>query len=185
MKNNEEESINSLLIDLGLAFFMAQSIEFNLVGLLGMSKKYGKLESEKNAHELMTMYFSKTMGNVKRDVSELISISEELDEMLRVALDSRNWLVHNFYREFGASAFSEKYREKARMSLKKARKIFERTNELISEEIILQGKKCGISEECIDQMRSRGVNNYISNEKEPNDMWDKSLDKLTFRNFDI
>ncbi|MDQ2178000.1 hypothetical protein [Marinifilum sp. D714] len=185
MKQTEEESINSLLIELGLVFYLGQSVESNLVILLGMAKKSGELKSDKSVRELMTMYFSRTMGSIKRSVSELVDINEDLEEILKVALDARNWLAHSFYREYAPSAFDENYRSKAKLVLNKAKEIFERTNELITKEIELQGAKCGLSHDKLDQMRIDGMQNYIACEKAPNEMWDESLNKTSWQSFEI
>lgn len=185
MKQVEDESISSLLTGLGLVFFLGQSVEFNLVILLGMAKKSGELKSDKSVRELMTMYFSRTMGNIKKSVSEIININEDLEEILKVALDSRNWLAHSFYREYAPSACDENYRNKAKVVLNKAKEIFERTNELIIVEIELQGVKCGFSQYKMNQMRTDGMQNYIDCEKAPNEMWDESLNKTSWQNYEI
>ena len=185
IKQTEEESINSLLIELGLVFFISQSVEFNLVTLLGMAKKSGDLKSEKNVRELMNTYFSRTMGSIKRSVSDLIDINEELEELLKITLETRNWLAHNFFREYSPATSNENYRINAKIVLKKAKDIFEKTNELIKEEIILQSGKCGITEEQRLQMNLNGMNNYINSEKSPNEMWDEPLNKTSWQKYRV
>lgn len=73
----------------------------------------------------MDAKYKQTLGRIIRDFSKKVEISEQLAEIMAVALDARNWLAHRFFREFGMSALSEEMQDIAIKKLNECGELFD------------------------------------------------------------
>ena len=106
-----------------------------------------------------------------------MKITSELKKKLDLSIEARNWLVHNFYREYGLAYLSDEIRMRAYGKLKKAKYLFEETNELLSIEIEKYCKELGMSKEYIDDLNEKSLEEYYNNRQEMSKFWDNKLSK--------
>src|SRR5437764_171439 len=102
MAIDEERVTELLLIELGLAFVNAQALEYGMTSLFAASKLMKSGEAARSTlRQLMDTRYSQTLGRLINDAAGQLGLGVELTEVLREALQQRNWLVHDFYREHG------------------------------------------------------------------------------------
>jgi len=174
VKANE---IEKLLSKLGLVFFISQSVEYNLVTIISLAQLSGEIDSEKSIRELMNTYYSYTMGRTKNDLVNKLEIEDDLKEQLNKVIVARNWLAHNFYREYGLSAFNQEVRLLAFDKLNKAQELFEKTNELLVEVIYKKGERAGYSKEDIDGINERYQKKCVDEVLPAEKFWEEELSK--------
>lgn len=174
--NCEDEK--EFLSQLGLTFFIGQSLEFQLITLLASAKDSGDLVCDLSIRDLMNKYFLKTFGQTSRDIFSKISIEKTLIDKIERCLKARNWLIHHFYREYAPAAFDSTIMKQAKIDLKKIQTIFEETSELLELEI---KKYLKMTDDEFTIKSSLAMNDYIheskSNIGKIEDLWDDSVNK--------
>lgn len=102
--NSEDEDGKTRLIYayFGLAIYFAQCLEqtfINMTWLNRVSKKKAKFQNEINEIIDAIESSKKTMGALIHEVKIEYSLPENLETDLKKVLDTRNYLVHKFFKE--------------------------------------------------------------------------------------
>lgn len=112
---------HELFRDFGFAAFKAQMLESSLVHLLLAADKSGmiKLENKKSI-ELELVLSKKTLGPLIEELRKG-GISADLDEILKDALEARNFLTHHFFNWHSKAFATENERGSMLRELQKLR----------------------------------------------------------------
>lgn len=94
------EKHNNLLSLLGLALLNAQALEYSIVTLFAINKLLIDGKWSKDIRNLMKSKYRQTLGKLLNDVSKKIKLKSDIESRLFEALKMRNWVVHNYFREF-------------------------------------------------------------------------------------
>lgn len=165
------------LREYGLAFFTSQTLEFTMISLIGLNNKIGKFEVEKTTQEVMDTFFGKTMGSAANKILRKIDIGEDLSEKLPIALEARNWLVHNFYREYSAIVSVADRIDDVIELVRKARVLFEDTIDSINDEIMKLYSTIGMSQEEVMERGRQSIDHYLMEEGSPETLWNQNHKK--------
>lgn len=109
---------------LGRAMFRAQAMEDILITLFA-ALHLSEEESKETVKALMTAKYKQTLGKIIRDFAKKANIPKSLEDILLIALESRNWLAHRFFREFGMAGLSIEMQEIAINKLKECDELFD------------------------------------------------------------
>jgi len=163
----------NFLKEYGLAFFTSQTLEFSMISLIGLNNKIGMFELEMTTQEVMDTFFGRTMGNATNKILEKIDIGHELSEKLPIALDARNWLVHNFYRENAALLSVDERIDEVTILVRKARILFEESVDLINDEIMKLYSTIGINQEEALARGCRAINQFLMEDVPTDVLWNR------------
>ncbi len=148
----ESEQIREVYAWYGLAMYLAQCLERELAMVL--STKYGPGPTKITRgqfDDLLESMFSKTLGQLVRDIRELANLSEYETEQLQVALDTRNWLAHRYFWERAVDFMSESGRESMIEEIQEAAHAFQTLDELFTKKTLEWGEPYGFTQERLDQ----------------------------------
>lgn len=108
----------------GRAMFRAQAMEDILITLIG-ALHLSESETNETVKALMEAKYKQPLGRIIKAFARKANISEELQEIMQVALEARNWLAHRFFREFGVAALSEEMQDIAIDKLRECDELFD------------------------------------------------------------
>lgn len=111
------DDLYRLVAALGMAAFQAQSLEHSLVSLFAATFIRDQGRWSQQVRQLMDERYGQTLGRLIRDANKRLSIPPDLASTLEAALQERNWVIHHFYREYGALGLSAAMTENATAKL--------------------------------------------------------------------
>ena len=140
----------------GLAMYRAQCLERELAIIL--ATKYGPGPFNVSRTEFNSIFeklFSKSLGQLVSNITQLSALSEDEEERLKAALEKRNWLVHRYFWERVVDLLS--YSGLASMidELQDTADIFESLDELFTTKTREWGESVGISKELVNEHLER------------------------------
>lgn len=105
--SEEDEEIMYVYANFGLAVYAAQCLEHELVNdflyleLIPNQKalRIQKSDWERVFDAFTSEHFKKTLGMLIKHLAELTNVDAELQEKLTKVLETRNWLVHHYFKE--------------------------------------------------------------------------------------
>jgi hypothetical protein len=98
----------------------------------------------------------RTLGNLLRQITGIISFDETIIGIIDVALEKRNYLTHHFFRAHNFAIFSKDGRREMTKELKEIQRTFGTARSYLSAISSLLGKHAGIQEAEIEQLVERG-----------------------------
>jgi hypothetical protein len=109
-EDDVDEHVKEVYARFGLAFYCAQVLEHGIVNAMVVlhlipSRRHlaGAPEAWANlVDNFMSRHFETTMGRMIRDLQSVTTIPSNLEDLLRQALQKRNWLAHEYFRERAA-----------------------------------------------------------------------------------
>ena len=162
-----DDKHNKLLSLLGLALLNAQALEYSIVTLFATNKLLIDGKWSKDIRHLMKSKYKQTLGKLLNDVSRKINLKSDLKSRLFEALKMRNWVVHNYFREFAPVIASDILTDKAIKKLYKTALFFEQISDEINEINLKLMQQSGKSGEDIIESINKAVKSYFdAKEKE-------------------
>ena len=145
----------------GLAMFRAQCAEQSIMQLLVFFDFFDKrVETEESAEQWEKDFdeFGKATSikitqRLIKAMNELRVIDEEIEELLTLAQEKRNWLVHNYFNDRSLDITSEKGRDKMLEELDDAISIFNQVEEILSPITKELCDKYGLSEDVLEGIK--------------------------------
>ena len=110
---------------LGYAVLDSQKLEYSLAFMMLMLNNELNLSNNEHDEKIdnyMQSLSKKTLGNLTKQLQEIVTVSEGFKEKLESALDARNYLIHKFFHEQGENLLTINGREKALLLVKEKRK---------------------------------------------------------------
>lgn len=150
------EQVKEVYAYFGLAMYMAQCLERKLA--ITLATRYGPGPTEITRAEyddLLNRLFSRTLGQLVRDIGKLAELNPEEEERLQRALRKRNWLAHRYFWERAADFFSEAGRVLMIRELQEAVKTFEALDQLFVRKTMEWAEPRGITHQSIEQEMER------------------------------
>ena len=150
---------------LGTACFQAQSLENSLVSLFAV-----KLVSDQGCwvpkvRDLMDTRYGQTLGRLVKDAAKELNLPPHVAVLLEEALKRRNWVVHHFYREYGAAGLSSQLTHEATMRLQDNWRLLENAAEQVHELSIERQVSAGKSKEQVLQGIESALQRYLSKDE--------------------
>jgi hypothetical protein len=162
---DENEHTKNVYAHFGLAVYFSQVREHGLVNTLLFAdllpsrapavKTRGQWE--KAFDSFMDDHFRTTLGRMIQSLQSAVAVPVDLESLLRVALEKRNWLAHHYFRERAEDFMTENGRNKMIAELDEARDLFEKADNRLGELMKPLREKYGFTDEKIDELFSEKV----------------------------
>ncbi len=149
----------------GLALYLAQCLEHEIVNSLGvvaivqiLGKKWPVTRTEiaeyqSQVDNIWDEHFERTLGQLLKVLNKSnAKISSSLDSDLRESLETRNRLVHRYFRERAEAWFQADGRKAMAEELKAMQEQFKKTDHALHEVTSRIRNACGITEETITRV---------------------------------
>ena len=105
--DSESEQIREVYTWFGLAMFHAQGLERQLAIVLTTKYVPDPTRVSITAFDnILERLFSRTLGQLLKEVGTLTKLSEDEEERLQKALGKRNWLAHHYFWEWSVDFLS-------------------------------------------------------------------------------
>jgi len=143
----------------GLAMYYAQSLEHGMVNLLVAIRRVKEPDAcYDDIEAFFDRGYKKTLGTLLKDVGRHIDIPEELDGLLRDAMNGRNYLVHNYFRERTVELQTMDGKRAMIDELYGYQELFRRAGGLVDAITVQLMERLGISRETVEKeiKRMRG-----------------------------
>ncbi len=152
----ESEQTKEMYAWYGLAMFHAQCLEKQLGIVLATKYGPGPTRITRGQFEdLLNSRFSRTLGQLVREIRKLANLSEGEAEQLQAALVKRNWLAHHYFWDRAVDFMSEAGRDSMIEELQEAAHTFHVLDELIHRETEEWGEARGVSQEVVNKYLQR------------------------------
>ena len=152
----DPEQVKEVYAHFGLAMYQAQCLEQQLALIL--ATKYGpgptKISIVDFEHLLDGLY-TRTLGQLVREIGKLASLSEDEEGSLQQALSKRNWLAHRYFSDRSVDFLSESGRDMMVEELREVSEFFHSLDELFTQRTMEYVETLGITQELIDQQLER------------------------------
>ena len=84
----------------GLAIYQVQVLEHTIVNAMVVARMPDRDRISRRAIDgFMDREFDRTLGRLVRELGKYASVPDDLVDVLSQALEKRNWLVHDYFRE--------------------------------------------------------------------------------------
>ena len=158
--DSESEQIKEVYAHFGLAMYMAQCLERGLA--ITLATRYGPGPTKitrAGFDELLDRLFSRTLGQLVREIGRLAELNEEEEERLQQALHKRNWLAHRFFWDRAADFTSRARRVSMIQELQEAVNTFEALEQLFMRKTTEWEESRGITHQSIEGEMERLLGN--------------------------
>lgn len=148
---NEELHVKEVYAHFGLASYMAQCLERSIAMILVYI--YGKGPTEITRTELdqvLNKTFKKTMGQLIKELGSK-NDADFVELELDLALEKRNWLIHNYFYDRSGYFLTQKGRDMMIVELIEIRELLERIDDIFVEICDEKIKGFGVSEEKVQE----------------------------------
>jgi len=157
MMKNEELHIKEVYAYFGLASYMAQCLERSIAMILIFVHGKGPTEiTRAELDEVLNKKFKMTMGQL---IKELISDKKSnfLGVDFDLALEKRNWLMHNYFYERSGHFMTPEGRNIMLVELTELRVLFEKIDNILEEIVSEKVKEFGVSEEKVQEYITKSL----------------------------
>ena len=151
MNMNDDEHIKEVYTHYGLAMYHAQCLERSLCILLAAEASPDLTKIKKSDYEdILDSLFKKTLGSIIKRLKQKVTISDELEKDIEMALQKRNWLAHNYFWERAGHFMSFKGRNYMLQELKNMSSFFDNIDSNISNITDEWAQKQGVTQNQIE-----------------------------------
>lgn len=148
MSTFDEDNHKDIYAYFGRTIYYAQVLEHGIVNAMAVCKlSQGLSFTRSDIDPFMDNQFQKTLGTLIKNLRKIMPISHELEGSLSIALNKRNWLVHNYFRERATDNLTYEGRQKMIAELERTKKLFIKVDKLLDKEMSPFMKKCGFTDE--------------------------------------
>ena len=155
----------------GLALYHAQVLEHGLVNALVfldlIPSRRAQVASASSWPQLlngfMDRHFEDTMGQMLRSLAAVTAVPSELEGLLRDALQRRNWLAHDFFRERATEFLTSAGRDQMLAEVDECRFSFQTADRGLDDATRTSRQAAGISDEMLKRVtqemiaKARGI----------------------------
>jgi transcriptional regulator with XRE-family HTH domain len=151
VSNMNEEEHRGIFAHYGAAASWGQHLETTLMTILMANGRLrGTATTTQEIDALETILGKKTLGNLARTVRAEVQLPEQTEEMIRIALDKRNYLIHHFFSERAFDFNTATGRQKLLTELREIQAILCAANTLARTLLNGLAKVLGITPEMIE-----------------------------------
>ena len=151
---DKDEHVKEVYARFGLSMYFAQVLEHGIVNAFiflelipktNCKWKPGEFDSYLNGE------FDKTLGQLICKLRSLTNINNDLETLLRSALERRNRLAHHYFRERASEFMSTSGRDSMIQELQQCQKLFKQADEELETIITPLRVKFGITDAKIEE----------------------------------
>lgn len=147
---DESEHCKEIYAHAGLALYFAQVLEHGVVNAMVISRMPEREQVTRvEIAAFEAEQFEKTLGTMLKRMRRYVTVPPDVDTLLTEALRKRNWLAHQFFREFAEQFMSAKGRDEMMAWLQNAQSVFQRADKEMEALTTPICEKYGITEEAI------------------------------------
>mgnify|MGYP007051731003 CR=1 FL=1 len=166
---DESEHSKECYAHFGLAVYYSQVLEHQLVNMLVLLKRtQGLLPTEDDFDTLYERKFSNTLGQLINEIKQVFELTDEELQEMKSILKTRNFIVHDFFKEKITLTFTRTGRneiiEELRSFVNRVKIMDARLVELSSELL----EKMGITQQMLDDEARMAKEEEINKEYEGN-----------------
>ncbi|AFL99306.1 hypothetical protein Desde_0866 [Desulfitobacterium dehalogenans ATCC 51507] len=116
---NEDEHSKELYAYFGLAVFHAQVLEHQLVNMIVLMKYLQKeVITSNDIEQLYSRKLSNTMGKLINEIKQIFWLEDDEVKQHKTILEKRNFIVHDYFKDRIALAYSKDGRDSMIIELK-------------------------------------------------------------------
>ena len=136
----------------GLAIFQAQILEIEIVTSMVIAMFPKKdLIGRQGISTFMDQQSTYTLGKLLQELKKYASVSDELEQILKEALEKRNWLVHYYFKERAEEFMSSAGCNLMISELEGAQQIFGDATHTLNTSVKPIRGRFGLTDEVIDR----------------------------------
>lgn len=155
-ENNEH--IKEVYARFGLAVYCGQVLEHDLVNamvFLDFIPTHGykvstRHEWETKVDSFMDHHLGTTMGRMLKNLAAVTTVPPDIEKLLREALQKRNHLAHDFFRERALDLMTQAGRERMLIEVDACRELFEKAAEALEAIVQPLRVRFGMTDESIE-----------------------------------
>jgi len=159
MDDPESEHCKEVYARFGLAMYEAQVLEHGIVNALVIVDLIperrplarSRTEWENDFDEFMGRQFKHTMGRLLRYLGSITKPPPDLGDLLTRALEKRNWLAHEFFRERATEFVTSKGRDQMLTEVDECAALFRSADEALVNVMQPLRTKQGITNEMLEK----------------------------------
>ena len=129
----ESAALRPVIYELGVAIYVAQQFETNLLFLICLVANRESLPAKEAFVNAFGVYSEKTLGQLAKALRIRLAIPEHYEVFLREGVDARNKIVHGFVQRNTEKFWTVKGREELIDELREAQHILAKRLEAITE----------------------------------------------------
>lgn len=160
---DKNEHVKEVYARFGLAMYFAQVLEHGIVNALVIidlipSRRHlvrSREEWASTVDEFMSHHFESTMGRLIRDLRSVTTVPGDLEQLLRDALQKRNWLAHDFFRERSLEFMTTSGRDRMLHDVDECRDLFKAADERLEAIVHPLRVAAGMTDEMLAQEYKR------------------------------
>jgi len=142
-----DEHVREVYAYFGLAVYCGQVLEHSIVNAMVVLRLPHKDRFTKGDFDaFMNQQFEKTLGKLIKNLHAELSFPPDLEELLRKALKTRNWLCHDYFRERAVEFMLPAGRDKMLVELQEARELLSSAESSLTAIIQPLADRCGMTE---------------------------------------
>ena len=148
---NEEYQIKDVYAHFGVASYMAQCLERSIAMVLVFVCGKGPKEvTRAELDNVLNKTFKKTMGQLIRELRSE-GYPKAMESAIDLALEKRNWLIHNYFYDRAGHFLTPKGREVMINELIEVRLLFEEVDGFLEKIFDEKSRELGISQEAVQK----------------------------------
>jgi hypothetical protein len=147
---DESDHCKEVYAHAGLALYFAQVLEHSVVNamLFARMPEYDKV-TRAEIDAFLAQQFEKPLGAMLKVMRHYVTVPADVDGLLSEALSKRNWLAHEFFREFAEPFMNAKGRDEMLAWLEDAESVFQRATKALDALTNHIREKYGITNEAV------------------------------------
>ena len=157
--SDDGEHQKTVYAHFGLAIYMSQVLEHGLANallVLDIVPRASAVATPESWPEKVDSFydaqFKRTLGSLIHRMRELTLVPAELEQVLKQALETRNWLSHHYFRERAMDFLSEAGRDRMTAELEEARDLFDAADKALDAVVRPIRQRYGYSEEILAKL---------------------------------
>lgn len=146
-----DEHVREVYAYFGLAVYCGQVLEHGIVNAMVVLRlphrdRFTKVDID----AFMDQQFENTLGKLIKNLRAELTVPPDLEELLRQALKTRNWLCHDYFRERAAEFMTPAGRDKMLAELEAARELLSRADKGLAAVVRPLADRCGLTEAVLE-----------------------------------
>jgi len=162
-----DDEIKEVYARFGLAVYLAQVLEHGIVNalvLLDLIPRrrhlvHSREEWAEVVEAFMGRHFRKTLGAMMKSLQSITEVPPDLEDLLRQALQQRNRLAHDFFRERSEDFMTSSGRERMLVEIDESKSLFEAADKRLDEVVHPLRDLYGLTDEVLrrelERMKAR------------------------------
>jgi hypothetical protein len=143
----DDEHTREVYAYFGLAVYYGQVLEHGIVNAMVVLRLPHRDRFTKgDIDAFMDQQFENTLGKLIKNLRAELTLPSDLEDLLRQALKTRNWLCHDYFRERAIESMTSAGRDKMLAELEDARELLSRADKRLSDVVQPLSDRCGLTE---------------------------------------